>query len=77
VTVPDLICIVTDDTGEPVTTELLRYGTRVAVIGVPAPQELKSATALKFEGPQAFGYDINFEPLPGACIGMVPQLVEG
>lgn len=75
VTVPDLVCIVTDDTGEPVTTELLRYGTRVAVLAVPAPQELKTPKALGYVGPNAFGYDIEFQPLSGACIGTVPQLI--
>ena len=70
VTVPDLICIVTDDTGDPVTTELLRYGTRVAFLGVPAPVQLKSPQALKFVGPQAFGYDVDFRPLPGNSIGV-------
>jgi DUF917 family protein len=68
-TVPDLICIVTEDEGQPVATELLRYGTRVAVLGVPAAPQLKSSTALKVVGPQAFGYDVEFAPLPGACIG--------
>ena len=70
VTVPDLICIVTDDTGDPVTTELLRYGTRVAVLGVPAPERLKTETALKVVGPRAFGYDLEFQPLPGCRIGV-------
>lgn len=69
-TVPDLICIVTEDEGQPVATELLRYGTRVAVLGVPAAPQLKSSTALKVVGPQAFGYDVEFTPLPGACIGV-------
>lgn len=75
VTVPDLICIVTDDTGEPVTTELLRYGTRVAVIAVAAPQELKTPIALEYVGPAAFGYDTEFRPLSGVCIGTIPQLI--
>jgi len=69
VTVPDLICIVSDDTGEPVSTELLRYGTRVAVIAVPAPPQLKTEVALSVVGPKAFGYDVPFNPLPGGKIG--------
>ncbi|MCA9893482.1 MAG: DUF917 domain-containing protein [Anaerolineae bacterium] len=69
VTVPDLICIVTEETGEPVTTELLRYGTRVAVMGVPAPEKLKTVQALDVVGPKAFGYDEVFKPLPGGVIG--------
>jgi len=73
VTVPDLICMVTEDTGEPVTTELLRYGTRVCVIAVPAPEQLKTNIALDVVGPGAFGYDIEFTPLPGGKIGLMPK----
>lgn len=69
-TVPDLICIVTEDEGQPVATELLRYGMRVAVLGVPAAPQLKTPTALRVVGPQAFGYDVAFAPLPGARIGI-------
>ncbi len=71
-TTPDLICIVTEEEGEPVTTEALRYGTRVAVITVPAPPQLKSAAALEVVGPGAFGYDVEFCPLPGGVIGLRP-----
>ena len=69
-TTPDLICIVTEEEGEPVTTEVLRYGTRVAVIAVPAPPQLKSEAALEVVGPGAFGYDVAFRPLPGGVIGL-------
>jgi hypothetical protein len=69
-TVPDLICIVTEDTGEPVSTEVLRYGTRVAVLGVPAAPQLKTHAALQVVGPRAFGYDVDFAPLPGNSIGI-------
>lgn len=70
VTVPDLICIVTEDEGEPVSTELLRYGTRVAVVAVPAPEQLKTGIALSVVGPKAFGYDEPFRPLKGGRIGI-------
>ena len=73
VTTPDLICIVTEEEGEPVTTEVLRYGTRVAVIAVPAPEQLKSEVALEVVGPRAFGYDVEFRPLPGGVIGRLPE----
>ncbi|MBI1800601.1 MAG: DUF917 domain-containing protein [Chloroflexi bacterium] len=61
--VPDLICVVNSETGEPVTTELLRYGLRVTVVGIPAPPQLQTARALEFVGPQAFGYDVPYRPL--------------
>ena len=63
--VPDLICIVEEETAAPVSTELLRYGLRVAVLAIPAPRELKTVAALAGVGPRAFGYDIDFVPIPG------------
>lgn len=69
--VPDLICIVDGETGEPVTTEVVRYGLRVAVLGMPAPRKLKSPEALAVVGPRAFGYDVDFVALPGLYGGDV------
>lgn len=69
-TVPDLICIVTEDEGQSVATELLRYGTRVAVLAVPAAPQLKTVSALGVVGPRAFGYDVDFAPLAGGVIGI-------
>lgn len=71
-TVPDLICIVTDDTGEPISTEVLRYGMRVAVLGIPAARALTTPKALQVVGPRAFGYDVPYKPLPGTRIGEKP-----
>ena len=62
--VPDLIMIVEEETGEPITTEVLRYGQRVAVIGLPAHDLLKTPEAMAVVGPAAFGYpDLDFHPL--------------
>ena len=62
-TVPDLICIVDTERGEPITTELMRYGFRVTVLGFPAPVLWTSDKALEIVGPRAFGYDTDFMPL--------------
>ena len=64
-TVPDLISLVDEQTGDPVTTEMVRFGVRVAVLGMPAPGQLKTAAALAVVGPTAFGYDIPYQALPG------------
>lgn len=61
-TVPDLICIVDAERGEPITTELLRYGFRVTVLGFPAPALLRTRRALEVVGPGAFGYDVAYRP---------------
>jgi len=64
--VPDLVCIVDADTAEPITTELLRYGMRAAILGIPAPVQMKTDAAIASVGPAAFGYpDVPFTPLPG------------
>jgi DUF917 family protein len=64
-TVPDLICILDSTSGEPVTTELIRYGLRVSVLGIPAPSILTAPEGLAVFGPRAFGYDVAYFPLPG------------
>jgi DUF917 family protein len=62
--VPDLIMNLELDTGEPITTEMLRYGQRVAVIGMPVHDLMRTAKALEVVGPQAFGYpELTFVPL--------------
>jgi DUF917 family protein len=62
-TVPDLICIVNREDGDPITTEMLRYGYRVVVVGIPCSPLLRTPEALEVVGPPAFGYDLPFEPM--------------
>ncbi len=62
-TVPDLICAVATDLGEPVTTELMRYGLRVTILGFPAPALWATPEGLAVAGPRAFGYDTEYVPL--------------
>jgi DUF917 family protein len=61
--VPDLICLVDSERGTPITTEVVRYGLRVTVIGIPAPPQLTTEAALRFVGPKAFGYTEPYRPL--------------
>lgn len=63
-TVPDLIMVLDADHGEPITTELLRFGQRVTVIGLPCHRLLRSSAALEVVGPAAFGYrDVPYRPM--------------
>jgi DUF917 family protein len=62
-TVPDLICMVDVESGQPITTEVLRYGLRVAVLGIPCHPLLRTPQALAVIGPRAFGYDLDYHPL--------------
>lgn len=65
VCVPDLIVVLDVDTGLPITTEVLRYGQRIAVLALPCDDLLRTPEALAVVGPAAFGYpDITFTPMP-------------
>lgn len=61
--VPDIISILDYDRGLPITSENLRYGFRVLVIGIPTPEIMRTPSALKVWGPRYFGYDFDFVPL--------------
>jgi len=62
VTVPDLICVVATDNGEPITTEMIRFGTRVDLLVLPCPDLLKTERALAVVGPRAFGMPLDYKP---------------
>jgi DUF917 family protein len=62
-TVPDLICVLEGDTAEPITTEGLRYGQRVTVIGISTPDLMRTPEALAVFGPACFGLDVEFNPV--------------
>lgn len=51
--VPDLLFILDRETGEAITTETLRYGQRVKVIGVAATEEMRTPEAVEIMGPKA------------------------
>lgn len=57
---PDLIMILDRETGEAITTETLRYGQRVRVLGVAAVPIMRTPKALGIIGPRAFGLDEDF-----------------
>jgi len=61
--VPDLIAILDAATAEPITTEALKYGQRVAVVGISAAPIMRTPEALAVLGPQAFGLQDAFLPL--------------
>lgn len=62
--VPDLIVVLDADSGEAISTEMLRYGQRVAVLALPCHPLLRSPEALDVVGPKGFGFDdITFKPM--------------
>ncbi|NNG66094.1 DUF917 family protein [Caldanaerobacter subterraneus] len=61
--VPDLICTVDAHTSLPITTEGLRYGQRVYIIGIPCDEKWRTEKGLETVGPRYFGYDIDYVPV--------------
>lgn len=61
--VPDLITVMDRETADSVTTERLKYGQRVKVVGAAAPRMLREARALALVGPTAFGFAEPYRPI--------------
>jgi DUF917 family protein len=59
-TAPDLICIIENETGEPVTTEELKYGYRVDVLGLKCADPWRTEEGIELGGPPFFGYDVEY-----------------
>lgn len=64
VCVPDMIVILDVDTGHAITTDVLRYGQRIAVLALPCHPLLRTPEALAVVGPRCFGLDADYHPLP-------------
>jgi uncharacterized protein len=62
-TVPDLITIVDGETGHAISTELLRFGQRIAVLAWACDPLWRTDRGLELVGPAAFGYDLPYVPI--------------
>ncbi len=62
-TTPDLITLLDANTGEPVTTDIVKYGLAVNVLGLPCDPIWHRPEALELVGPRYFGLDLDFSPL--------------
>ncbi|GAA1963262.1 DUF917 domain-containing protein [Agromyces allii] len=60
---PDLIAVLDQATGHPITTEALRYGARVSVIAMPCNEKWRTDVGLANAGPAHFGYDVDWAPV--------------
>jgi hypothetical protein len=69
ITAPDLIIVLDAETGEPITTEDMRYGFRVVVIGAPCDLRWRTAGGLELVGPRCFGYDVDYVPVEQRAAG--------
>lgn len=61
--VPDLIIIMDRETAEPLTTESVKYGQRVKIIGLSVPEVMTSPEALAVFGPRPFGLDEDYRSI--------------
>lgn len=62
-TAPDIIVSLDMESGAPVTTEGLKYGARLVVVGLPCAPQWRTPEGLKVVGPRYFGYDVDFVPI--------------
>lgn len=62
VTIPDLICVLNMDAGEPLTNPNAVNNMNVAVVILPAPKEFTTEKALSVFGPAYIGLDCSYTP---------------
>lgn len=62
-TVPDLISLVDTETFYPVTTDALKYGKRVFVVGLKCFELWRTPAGLELVGPRYFGCDTEYIPI--------------
>ncbi|TQS71208.1 DUF917 domain-containing protein [Ornithinibacillus gellani] len=60
---PDLIAVLDAETGLPITTEGIRYGSRCVVIGIPCHPKWRTEKGIATVGPAYFGYDVDYTPV--------------
>lgn len=60
---PDLITILDNETGEPIRTDIMKYGYRGSILLIPAHERMRTKEGLKLFGPSHFGYEEEFVPV--------------
>jgi hypothetical protein len=60
---PDLIAIVDSETGEPIRTDIMKYGYRGSIILIPAHERMRTPKGIQLFGPGYFGYDMDYVPV--------------
>lgn len=59
-TTPDLIAVLDLETGIPITTERMKYGSRVVVVAFPCNYQWRTEKGLEVAGPKYFGYEVEY-----------------
>lgn len=60
---PDLIAILDSETGEPIRTDIMKYGYRGSIVLIPAHERMRTARGIEMFGPRHFGYDLDYVPV--------------
>ncbi len=68
-TTPDLICLVDTETFIPITTDTLKYGKRVMVVGLPCDDMWRTKEGLELVGPRYFGCETDYIPIEDRFAG--------
>ncbi|BAB54527.1 DUF917 domain-containing protein [Mesorhizobium japonicum] len=62
ITTPELITLLEPDSGNPVTTDSLKYGLRLVALAIPCNPQWRTPEGIALVGPRYFGYDRDYKP---------------
>lgn len=60
---PDIITILDPETGEPIRTDIVKYGYRGSIVLIPAHKRMRTPKGIETFGPKYFGYNLNYIPV--------------
>lgn len=60
---PDLIAVLDPATGEPIRTDVMKYGYRGTVVLIPAHERMRTPKGIETFGPRHFGYKLDYIPV--------------
>lgn len=63
ITSPDIIEIINEKTGDPITNTDIKAGDKVVVLGMKGEQVFRGAEGLKVLGPRHFGFDMDYRAI--------------
>ncbi len=63
VTAPDMIVLMERPNGEPLTNNMVKEGSELAVVGVRAREAFRTPAGVGILGPRHFGFDIDYVPI--------------
>jgi DUF917 family protein len=60
---PDIITILDPETGEPIRTDIVKYGYRGSIVLIPAHERMRTPKGIETFGPKYFGYNLDYIPV--------------